>query len=83
LTAHLRRRVADFRRATTRVPDVPKVTAVLAVPHYLLLIEAMMLRTQGARPMTRTAKLFSLALAALMFAPMAFAALTQAAQMTA
>ena len=33
--------------------------------------------------MTRTAKLFSLALAALMFAPMAFAALTQAAQITA
>jgi hypothetical protein len=83
LTADLRRRAAYFRRATTGVSGVPKVTAALAVPDYLLLIEAMMLRTEGARPMTRTAKLFSLALAALMFAPMAFAALTQAAQMTA
>lgn len=33
--------------------------------------------------MTRTAKLMSLALAALMFAPIAYVALTQAAQMTA
>jgi hypothetical protein len=55
---------------------VTTVTATRSTPRYLPLIEAMALRTSGARPMT---KFYSLFLAALLFAPAAYATLNQAA----
>jgi hypothetical protein len=46
-------------------------------------IEAMRFDPLGASPMTRTARLSSLVLSALLCAPLAYAMLAQAAQITA
>jgi hypothetical protein len=59
---------------------VTQVTATKLSPAYLLLIEAPLLRPRGARAMT---KFYSLILAALLLAPVAFATLNQAAQIVA
>lgn len=62
---------------------VTSVTATRQARRYLLLIEALLLRTEEQKPMTRTAKLYSVLLSALLLAAPAYATLAQAAQIVA
>ena len=67
--------------STASKSGVTDVTAAFLIGGYLLLIEAMALRSQGASPMA--AKFYSIVLAALVLAPFAYATLNQAAQIVA